>query len=155
MHPERYHLVEQMAHDLGCTVNDLLCDAALRRQIDLNKYVSSEVGLPTLTDILHELEKPSRDPRTEIEEFHFDDSVHTIDDLQVGMVLPGIVTNISNFGAFVDLGIHKDGLIHISEMANRRITNPADVVSLHQHVRVRVIAIDHARNRIQLSLKQV
>lgn len=155
VHPERYHLVEQMAHDLGCTVNDLLCDAALRRQIDLNKYVSSEVGLPTLTDILHELEKPSRDPRTEIEEFHFDDSVHTIDDLQVGMVLPGIVTNISNFGAFVDLGIHKDGLIHISEMANRRITNPADVVSLHQHVRVRVIAIDHARNRIQLSLKQV
>lgn len=144
-----------MAHDLGSTVNDLLCDAALRRQIDLNKYVSSEVGLPTLTDILHELEKPSRDPRTEIEEFHFDDSVHTIDDLQVGMVLPGIVTNISNFGAFVDLGIHKDGLIHISEMANRRITNPADVVSLHQHVRVRVIAIDHARNRIQLSLKQV
>ena len=109
----------------------------------------------TLTDILHELEKPSRDPRTEIEEFHFDDSVHTIDDLQVGMVLPGIVTNISNFGAFVDLGIHKDGLIHISEMANRRITNPTDVVSLHQHVRVRVIAIDHARNRIQLSLKQV
>ena len=155
VHPERYHLVEQMAHDLGCTVNDLLCDAALRWQIDLNKYVSSEVGFPTLTDILHELEKPSRDPRTDIKEFHFDDSVHTIDDLQVGMVLPGIVTNISNFGAFVDLGIHKDGLIHISEMADRRITNPADVVSLHQHVRVRVIAIDHARNRIQLSLKQV
>ena len=155
VHPERYHLVEQMAHDLGCTVSDLMHDADLRKRIDLNKYVSSEVGLPTLTDILHELEKPSRDPRTEIEEFHFDESVHTIDDLQVGMVLPGIVTNISNFGAFVDLGIHKDGLIHISEMANRRITNPADVVSLHQHVRVRVIAIDHARNRIQLSLKQV
>ena len=155
VHPERYHLVEQMAHDLGCTVSDLMHDADLRKRIDLNKYVSSEVGLPTLTDILHELEKPSRDPRTEIEEFHFDESVHTIDDLQVGMVLPGIVTNISNFGAFVDLGIHKDGLIHISEMANRRITNPADVVSLHQYVRVRVIAIDHARNRIQLSLKQV
>ncbi len=155
VHPERYRLVEQMAHDLGCTVSDLMHNADLRKQIDLDKYVSSEVGLPTLTDILHELEKPSRDPRTEIEEFHFDDSVHTIDDLQTGMVLPGIVTNISNFGAFVDLGIHKDGLIHISEMADRRITNPADVVSLHQHVRVRVIAIDHARNRIQLSLKQV
>lgn len=155
VHPERYRLVEQMAHDLGCTVNDLMHNADLRKRIDLDKYVSSEVGIPTLTDILHELEKPSRDPRTEIEEFHFDESVHTIDDLQVGMVLPGIVTNISNFGAFVDLGIHKDGLIHISEMADRRITNPADVVSLHQHVRIRVIAIDHARNRIQLSLKQV
>lgn len=155
VHPERYRLVEQMAHDLGCTVSDLMHNADLRKQINLNKYVSAEVGLPTLTDILHELEKPSRDPRTEIEEFHFDESVHTIDDLQTGMVLPGVVTNISNFGAFVDLGIHKDGLIHISEMANRRITNPADVVSLHQHVRVRVIAIDHARNRIQLSLKQV
>ncbi len=155
VHPERYRIVEQMAHDLSCTVSDLLHSADLRKQIDLNKYVSSETGLPTLTDILHELEKPSRDPRTEIEEFHFDDSVHTIDDLQVGMVLPGIVTNISNFGAFIDLGIHKDGLIHISEMADRRISNPADVVSLHQHIRVRVIAIDYVRNRIQLSLKQV
>ena len=144
-----------MAHDLGCTVSDLMHNADLRKQINLQKYISPEVGLPTLTDILHELEKPSRDPRTEIEEFHFDNSVHTIDDLQTGMVLPGIVTNISNFGAFVDLGIHKDGLIHISEMADRRISNPADVVSLHQHIRVRVIAIDHARNRIQLSLKQV
>ena len=155
VHPERYRLVEQMAHDLGCTVGDLMHNADLRKQINPQKYISPEVGLPTLTDILHELEKPSRDPRTEIEEFHFDDSVHTIDDLQTGMVLSGIVTNISNFGAFVDLGIHKDGLIHISEMADRRISNPADVVSLHQHVRVRVIAIDHARNRIQLSLKQV
>ena len=155
VHPERYRLVEQMAHDLGCTVSDLMHNADLRKQINLQKYISPEVGLPTLTDILHELEKPSRDPRTEIEEFHFDNSVHTIDDLQTGMVLPGIVTNISNFGAFVDLGIHKDGLIHISEMADRRISNPADVVSLHQHIRVRVIAIDHARNRIQLSLKQV
>ena len=155
VHPERYRLVEQMAHDLGCTVSDLMHNADLRKQINLQKYISQEVGLPTLTDILHELEKPSRDPRTEIEEFHFDESVHTIDDLQVGMVLPGIVTNISNFGAFVDLGIHKDGLIHISEMADRRITSPSDVVSLHRHVRVRVIAIDHTRNRIQLSLKQV
>ena len=112
------------------------------------------MGIPTLTDILHELEKPSRDPRTHIEEFHFDESVHTIEDLQVGMVLPGIITNIANFGAFCDVGVHKDGLIHISEMANRRISSPSEVVSLHQHVRVRVIDIDRARGRIQLSLKQ-
>ncbi len=155
VHPERYAIVEQMAHDLHSTVNDLMHNPKLRQQIDLNNYVSEEVGLPTLTDILHELEKPTRDPRTEIEEFHFDDSVHTIDDVQVGMVLPGIVTNISNFGAFVDLGIHKDGLIHISEMANKRITNPREVVSLHQQVRVRVIDIDRTRNRIQLSLKDI
>ena len=155
VHPERYRLVEQMARDLGCSVADLMRDAELRKQIDLGKYVSDEAGLPTLTDIMHELEKPSRDPRTQIEEFRFEESVHTIDDLQEGMVLPGIVTNISNFGAFVDLGVHKDGLIHISEMANRRITDPNEVVRLHQHVRVRVIAIDRARGRIQLSLKQV
>lgn len=155
VHPERYRLVEQMARDFGCSVADLMRDAELRKQIDLGKYVSDEAGLPTLTDIMHELEKPSRDPRTQIEEFRFEESVHTIDDLQEGMVLPGIVTNISNFGAFVDLGVHKDGLIHISEMANRRITDPNEVVRLHQHVRVRVIAIDHARGRIQLSLKQV
>lgn len=155
VHPERYAIVEQMAHDLHSTVNDLMHNPQLRQLIDLNNYISEEVGLPTLTDILHELEKPTRDPRTEIEEFHFDDSVHTIDDVQVGMVLPGIVTNISNFGAFVDLGIHKDGLIHISEMANKRITNPREVLSLHQQVRVRVIDIDRTRNRIQLSLKDI
>lgn len=155
VHPERYRLVEQMARDLSCTVQDLMQRADLRQQIDIQRYVSAEVGLPTLTDILHELEKPSRDPRTQIEEFRFDDNVHAIDDLQAGMVLPGIVTNISNFGAFVDLGVHKDGLIHISEMADSRITDPNEVLHLHQHVRVRVIGIDHARNRIQLSLKQV
>lgn len=155
VHPERYAIVEQMAHDLHCTVNDLMHNHQLRQQIYLNKYVAEEVGIPTLTDIMHELEKPTRDPRTEIEEFHFDDSVHTIDDVQVGMVLPGIVTNISNFGAFVDLGIHKDGLIHISEMANKRITNPREVLSLHQQVRVRVIDIDRTRKRIQLSLKDI
>lgn len=155
VHPERYAIVEQMAHDLHSTVNDLMHNPQLRQQIDLNNYVSEEVGLPTLTDIMHELEKPTRDPRTEIEEFHFDDSVHTIDDVQVGMVLPGIVTNISNFGAFVDLGIHKDGLIHISEMANKRITNPREVLTLHQQVRVRVIDIDRTRKRIQLSLKDI
>lgn len=155
VHPERYRLVEQMARDLHCTVQDLMRDAELRKQIDLGKYVSDEAGLPTLTDIMHELEKPLRDPRTQIEEFRFEESVHTIDDLQEGMVLPGIVTNISNFGAFVDLGVHKDGLIHISEMANRRITDPNEVVRLHQHVRVRVIGVDRERGRIQLSLKQV
>lgn len=154
VHPESYAIVERMAKDLHCTVSDLMQRAELRRQIDLKRYVTSEVGIPTLTDILHELEKPSRDPRTQLEEFHFDESVHTIEDLQVGMVLPGIITNIANFGAFCDIGVHKDGLIHISEMANRRISNPNEVVSLHQHVRVRVIDIDHARGRIQLSLKQ-
>ena len=154
VHPESYAIVERMAKDLRCTVSDLMQRAELRQQIDLKRYVTNEVGIPTLTDILHELEKPSRDPRTQLEEFHFDESVHTIDDLQVGMVLPGIITNIANFGAFCDVGVHKDGLIHISEMASRRISNPSEVVSLHQHVRVRVIDIDRARGRIQLSLKQ-
>ena len=154
VHPESYAIVEHMAKDLHCTVADLMQQPELRKQIDLSRYVTNAVGMPTLTDILRELEKPSRDPRTQLEEFHFDESVHTIDDLQVGMVLPGIITNIANFGAFCDIGVHKDGLIHISEMANRRISSPNEVVSLHQHVRVRVIDIDHARGRIQLSLKQ-
>ena len=154
VHPESYAIVEKMAKDIHCTVRDLMSDAELRKQIELQRYVSDKVGMPTLTDIMHELEKPSRDPRTEIEEFHFDEHVHTIDDLQVGMVLPGIITNIANFGAFCDIGVHKDGLIHISEMANRRITNPNEVVTLHQHVEVRVIDIDKGRGRIQLSLKK-
>ena len=155
VHPERYAIVERMAKDLHCSVSDLMQRADLRAQIDLRRYVSDEVGMPTLADIIRELEKPSRDPRTQIEAFHFDESVHTIDDLRVGMVLPGIITNIANFGAFCDVGVHKDGLIHISEMAKRRISNPNEVVSLHQHVRVRVTDIDHQRGRIQLSLKQV
>ena len=154
VHPESYPIVERMAKDLHCTVAELMQRAELRQQINLQHYVTDTVGIPTLTDILRELEKPSRDPRTQIEEFHFDESVHTIDDLQVGMVLPGIITNIANFGAFCDIGVHKDGLIHISEMANRRISNPSEVVALHQHVRVRVIDIDRQRGRIQLSLKQ-
>lgn len=153
VHPESYRIVEQMAKDLHCTITDLMQRADLREKIDLQRYVTSEVGMPTLTDILRELEKPSRDPRTQLEEFHFDESVHTIDDLQVGMILPGIITNIANFGAFCDVGVHKDGLIHISEMANRRVSSPQEVVSLHQHVRVRVIDIDRARGRIQLSLR--
>ena len=154
VHPESYPIVERMAKDLHCTVAELMQRAELRQQINLQHYVTDTVGIPTLTDILRELEKPSRDPRTQIEEFHFDESVHTIDDLQVGMILPGIITNIANFGAFCDVGVHKDGLIHISEMANRRISNPSEVVALHQHVRVRVIDIDRQRGRIQLSLKQ-
>ena len=154
VHPESYAIVEQMAKDLHCTVTDLMQQSELRKQINLQRYVTDIVGIPTLTDILHELEKPSRDPRTKIEEFHFDESVHTIDDLQVGMVLPGIITNIANFGAFCDIGVHKDGLIHISEMANHRISNPSEIVSLHQHVRVRITDIDHARGRIQLSMKK-
>ena len=146
VHPERYAIAERiLKENVGTDLSS----------VDLQKYVTDEVGLPTLTDILHELQKPSRDPRTQAEVFHFDDSVHTIEDLQVGMVLPGIVTNISNFGAFVDLGVHKDGLIHISQMADRRINNPGEVVSLHQHVRVRVIDIDIARGRINLSLKNI
>ena len=153
VHPESYTIVEQMAKDLRCKVADLMTHAELRQQIDLQRYVTDQVGMPTLQDILRELEKPSRDPRQQLEEWHFDESVHTIDDLQVGMVLPGIVTNIANFGAFVDLGVHKDGLVHISEMSNRRINNPNEVVTLHQHVMVKVIDVDKTRGRIQLSLK--
>ena len=155
VHPESYGIVEKMAKDLKCTVSDLMSNAELRKQIDLQRYITDKVGMPTLQDILRELEKPSRDPREQLEEWHFDENVHTIDDLQIGMVLPGIVTNIANFGAFCDIGVHKDGLIHISEMANRRISNPNEVVTLHQHVMVKVIDIDKSRGRIQLSLKQV
>lgn len=155
VHPESYGIVEKMAKDQNCSVKDLIDDADKRAKIDLNRYVTTEVGLPTLTDILKELAQPGRDPRGETEEFAFDEAVHTIDDLQAGMVLPGIVTNISAFGAFVDIGVHKDGLVHISEMANRRVTNPQEVVKLHQHVKVRVLDVDRARSRIQLSLRQL
>ncbi len=155
VHPESYAIVEKMAKDQGCTVTELIADADKRAKIDLSRYVTDQVGLPTLTDILKELAQPGRDPRGETEEFHFDETVHTIDDLQPGMVLPGIVTNISAFGAFVDVGVHKDGLVHISEMADRRVNNPQEVVKLHQYVRVRVVDIDRARGRIQLSLKKV
>ena len=147
VHPERYAIAKKMMKDPDFS------NLQMAKPSNLEKYVTDEVGLPTLTDILHELQKPSRDPRTQAEEFHFDESVHSITDLQVGMVLPGIVTNISNFGAFVDLGVHKDGLIHISEMANRRISDPNEVLSLHQKLKVKVIGIDLPRQRIQLSLK--
>ena len=155
VHPESYGIVEKMAKDQKCSVEDLIAKKELREQVDLNKYVTAEVGMPTLTDIMKELAQPGRDPRGETEEFHFDEHVHTIDDLQAGMVLPGIVTNISAFGAFVDLGVHKDGLIHISEMADRRVNNPQEVVKLHQHVKVRVVDVDRARVRIQLSLRHL
>ena len=155
VHPESYAIVEQMAKDLGCTVKDLIDQKELRSQLDIKRYVTSEVGLPTLTDIMKELEKPGRDPREQLEAFEFDSRVQTVEDLEEGMILPGIVTNITNFGAFVDIGVHQDGLIHISQMANRRIAHPTDVVKLHQHVTVKVIEIDHRRNRISLSMKQV
>ena len=155
VHPESYAIVEQMAKDHDCSVTDLINNKEKREAIDIRKYVTAEVGIPTLTDILKELEKPGRDPREQIEEFEFDKNVSTVDDLVEGMILPGIVTNITNFGAFVDIGVHQDGLIHISQMANRRIAHPTDVVKLHQHIRVRVIEVDRRRNRISLSLKGV
>ena len=153
VHPESYAIVEQMAKDQNCTVSDLINHKEKREAIDIKRYVTDEVGIPTLTDILKELEKPGRDPREQIEEFEFDSRVNTVDDLIEGMELPGIVTNITNFGAFVDIGVHQDGLVHISQMANRRIAHPTDVVKLHQHIRVRVIEIDRRRNRISLSMK--
>ena len=153
VHPESYAIVEQMAKDQGCSVSDLINNKDKRDAIQLAKYVTPDVGMPTLTDILSELEKPGRDPREQLEAFEFDKNVSTIDDLVEGMILPGIVTNITNFGAFVDIGVHQDGLVHISQMANRRIAHPLDVVKLHQHVTVRVIEVDHRRHRISLSLR--
>ena len=153
VNPESYDIVEQMAKDQDCTVSDLINNKEKREAIDIKRYVTAEVGIPTLTDILKELEKPGRDPREQIEEFEFDSRVNTVDDLIEGMELPGIVTNITNFGAFVDIGVHQDGLVHISQMANRRIAHPTDVVKLHQHIRVRVIEVDRRRNRISLSMK--
>lgn len=155
VHPESYKIVEQMAKDSGCTVAQLIADKGKREAIDLRQYVSGTVGMPTLTDIMQELEKPGRDPRGQVEEFSFDDSVRTVDDLREGMVLPGIVTNITNFGAFVDIGVHQDGLVHISQLADRYVADPTAVVRLHQHVKVRVIEVDRKRNRISLSMKNV
>lgn len=153
VHPESYPIVEQMAKDLNCTVADLIKDKELRSKIDLKKYVTDTVGLPTLTDILQELDKPGRDPRQKIQVFEFDKNVRTLDDLQEGMELPSIVTNITNFGCFVDIGIKENGLVHVSQLADRFVSNPADVVRIHQHVRVKVMSIDHERKRIQLTMK--
>lgn len=155
VHPESYHIVEQMAKDNHCTVAQLIGDAAKRKAVDIKKYVTDTVGMPTLTDIIAELEKPGRDPREQIEEFEFDKNVTSVDDLVAGMVLPGIVTNITNFGAFVDVGVHQDGLVHVSQLADRYVADPTQVVKLHQHVKVRVVEVDRKRNRISLSMKKL
>ena len=155
VHPERYKLVEQMAVDQGCGVEDLIHDKGKREHIDLKRYLSQEVGMPTLSDILHELEKPGRDPRNQIEEFRFAQGIETVDDLVEGMELPGIVTNITAFGAFVDIGVHQDGLVHVSQMADRYVKDPTQVVRLHQHVRVKVKEIDRRRGRISLTMRGI
>ena len=153
VHPESYHVVEKMARDLNCTIKELIDDKSLREKIDLKKYTSDTIGLATLTDILDELEKPGRDPRTKVQMLEFNAAVKTIDDLNEGMILPGIVTNITNFGCFVDVGIKENGLVHISELADRFVSNPTEVVSLHQHVQVKVLSVDKERKRIQLSMR--
>ena len=153
VHPERYKLVEKIASDLGCPLTELIGKEQLTSKIDLNKYVSKEVGLPTLTDILNELAKPGRDPRSGIKHFEFADGIYSMTDLIPGMVLPGIVTNITRFGAFVDVGIKQDGLVHISEMADKFISDPAEIVKLQQHVKVRVVEVDIPRKRIAFSMK--
>ncbi len=155
VHPERYALVEQMAKDQGVTVKQLVEDKALQKKIDIKRYVTAEVGIPTLTDIMAELDKPGLDPRGKVEKFEFDASIKEITDLQVGMVVPGIVTNITNFGAFVDIGVHNDGLVHISQLADRYVSDPNEVVKLHEHVMVRVADVDLKRKRIALSMKGV
>ncbi|CAN5220275.1 Tex family protein [soil metagenome] len=153
VHPESYPIVEKFAKDLGCTVADLITSAELRKKLDLKKYVSDNVGLPTLTDILSELEKPGRDPREKFEVFSFEEGIHEIKDLKVGMVLPGIVTNVTNFGAFVDIGVHQDGLVHISHLSDKFIKDPAAVIAVQQKVKVTVMEVDASRKRIALSMK--
>ncbi|MFD2741842.1 MULTISPECIES: Tex family protein [Sphingobacterium] len=153
VHPERYALVEMMAKDLSASVQELLRDDQLRKQIDPKRYVSSEVGLPTLHDILAELAKPGLDPRDQFEQFSFTEGVNSVKDLRVGMRLPGIVTNITNFGAFVDIGVHQDGMVHLSQLANRYVQDPREVVKVQQKVEVTVIEVDEQRNRISLSMK--
>ncbi|MBQ8502610.1 MAG: RNA-binding transcriptional accessory protein [Bacteroides sp.] len=155
VHPESYCIVEQMARDLGCSVTELIANKELRQKIEPKRYLTEAIGMPTLKDILQELEKPGRDPRGPIKVFEFDKNVRTIDDLCEGMELPGIVGNITNFGAFVDIGIKENGLIHLSQMADRYVSDPNEVVSIHQHIRVRVLFIDRERKRISLTLKGV
>jgi uncharacterized protein len=154
VHPESYHVVEKMSKDLGCDVKELITNDTKRKEIRLEKYVTPSTGLPTLKDIMDELAKPGRDPRSKIKEFRFAD-VHTMADLKEGMIVPGIVTNVTKFGAFVDIGIKQDGLVHISNMTNKYISNPSTVVKLHQHVMVKVLAVDIERKRVQLSMKDV
>ena len=155
VHPESYPIVEQMAKDLHCSVNELIANEILRKSIDVKQYVTEKVGLPTLNDILEELAKPGRDPRQQLEEFAFDLAVKTIEDLRIGQILHGIVTNITNFGAFVDIGIHENGLVHVSQISDRFVSNPVEVVSLHQQVTVKVLEIDLVRKRVALSIKDV
>ncbi len=153
VHPERYALVQQMATDAGATVDQLMGDKDLRQKIDINRYVTADCGLPTLQDIMKELDKPGLDPRARFEVFEFDKNISRIEDVKAGMELPGIVTNITAFGAFVDIGVHQDGLVHISQLANRRVNDPSEVVTLHQHVRVKVLDVDLRRRRISLTMK--
>ncbi len=153
VHPESYHVVESMAKDLGCSVEMLIKDGALRQKIDLKKYITPQTGLPTLQDILKELARPGLDPRGQARAFEFDRSIKTIEDLKPGMILPGIVNNITNFGAFVDIGVKQSGLVHISQLSHQFVKNPADVVRLHQEVTVQVVDVDVARQRITLSMK--
>lgn len=153
VHPESYHVVETMAKDLNCSVKELIEDKELKKKLDINKYVTDKVGLPTLNDIIEELDKPGRDPRKKIQAFEFDRSIKTIEDLREGMILPGIVTNVTNFGCFVDVGIKENGLVHISELADRFVSDPTEIVSLHQYVQVKVLSVDVARKRVQLSMK--
>jgi uncharacterized protein len=155
VHPESYFIVEKIAKDLKCSIQELISNETLQKQIEWKKYVTDKVGLPTLEDIRKELAKPGRDPRKAIKVFEFAPNIFKVEDLQVGMVLPGIVTNITKFGAFVDVGVKQDGLVHVSQMADRFISDPAEIVKLHQHVHVKVIELDLQRKRIQLSLKQV
>jgi len=152
VHPESYTVVKTMAKDLGCSVGDLMQDEKLREQIKLKDYVTDKVGMPTLQDIMKELARPGRDPRAQFEAFSFDDSVKTMQDLTVGMSLPGIVTNVTNFGAFVDIGVHQDGLVHVSQLADRFVKDPAEVVKVQQRVKVTVLDIDIDRKRISLSM---
>lgn len=154
VHPESYHVVEKMAKDLQCTVSELIQNKELKKSLDLKSYITDTVGLPTLNDIIEELDKPGRDPRKGIKMFEFDPNIRTIDDLREGMILPGIVTNITNFGCFVDVGIKENGLVHISEIADRFVSDPTEVVSLHQHVEVKVLSVDLTRKRVQLSMKK-
>lgn len=153
VHPERYELVERMAKDAGCSVDDLLKEKTWRDKVNIHRYVSAEVGLPTLQDIMKELEKPGRDPREPLKAFAFDPTVHEVADLRPGMILPGIVTNITNFGAFVDVGVHTKGLVHVSQMADKFVKDPTQIVALHEHVMVKVLEVDVVRERISLSMK--
>jgi uncharacterized protein len=155
VHPERYAIVEKIAKDSGHTIAELVNDTSLLDHIDLNRYVTADLGIPTLNDIIAELRKPGRDPREKATEFAFDENVHEIDDLREGMILPGIVNNITDFGAFIDLGVHVSGLIHVSQMADRRVKSPAEVLKLRQQIRVKVIGVDLDRKRISLSLRGV